>query len=160
MERENTIHRWDRSSFYLGMINCFVEMVAAGVKKLALSPPLVPEEYSRINRASDKIANAFGIKSYLEKSLLITELQSDEFTSGKWNILYYEDDLILDAYHALKKKQQNLIESGDYSTDARREISREFMTLLSYSKENIKKILSRKEPTPPYLLIDDPEEQT
>jgi hypothetical protein len=34
----------DRLSFQLGMIDCFAEMVAAGVKRLAISPPLDQEE--------------------------------------------------------------------------------------------------------------------
>ena len=38
----------DPRSFQLGMINCFAEMVAAGVKRLAISPPLAPEEYKEI----------------------------------------------------------------------------------------------------------------
>ncbi len=46
----------ERISFQLGMINCFVEMVACGVKKLALSPPLSPEDYVTIGPLSDKIA--------------------------------------------------------------------------------------------------------
>jgi len=45
----------DRLSFQLGMINCFVEMVACGVKKLALSPPLKLEDYSAIEPASKKM---------------------------------------------------------------------------------------------------------
>ena len=36
----------DKLSFQLGMINTFVEMVACSVKKLAISPPLTPEDYS------------------------------------------------------------------------------------------------------------------
>ena len=36
----------DQPSYKLGMITAFVEMVAAGVKKLGLSPPLDPEELS------------------------------------------------------------------------------------------------------------------
>jgi hypothetical protein len=159
MNKENPIRTWDRSSFHLGMINCFIEMVASGVKKLALSPPLTTEEYRAISKASDKIVDAFSIKSFLEKSLLTTNLQSEEFTSGKWNILYYEHNHILDTYFALKEKKRQLIDSGGYDSKAQKEISQEFMRLLSCSEEKITAILARKEPSSPYLLIDDPSEQ-
>ena len=123
--------KFDRNSFQLGMINCFAEMVACGVKKLALSPPLAPADYEIIKEASDKIVNGFGIQSYLEKSLLITDLQSNDFTRGKWAILYYEKDEVLAEYQALKEKKQQLEDSGHYDQSARRDISRQFLRLLA-----------------------------
>jgi len=73
----------DRASFQLGMINCFCEMVAMGVKRLAISPPLSPLEYEAIREASDTIVGRSGIHAYLEHSLLVTHLQPAEFTRGK-----------------------------------------------------------------------------
>jgi len=73
----------DRLSFQLGMINCFVEMVACGVKKLAISPPVSPNDYFSIKDPSEKTVRSFGIKSYLEKSLLVAGLQTADFTRGK-----------------------------------------------------------------------------
>ena len=70
----------DETSFNLGMINCFAEMVAAGVKHLAISPPLLPLEYDRIRGASDAIVEGSGILSWLETSLMVTDLQTPEFT--------------------------------------------------------------------------------
>ena len=86
MSEKNQDLKIDRISFQLGMINCFVEMVACGVKKLALSPPLLPEDYKKIETASQDITAGFNIKSYLEKSLLITGLQTEDFTKGKWSM--------------------------------------------------------------------------
>jgi hypothetical protein len=145
----------DRISFELGMINCFVEMVACGVKRLALSPPISPQDHERIKQASDDIVKGFGIQSYLEKSLLLTDLQSEEFTTGKWVILYYEDDDVLNAYLALKEKKQRLEKSGRYDREARREISREFMRLLSYPEDKIEEKLSQDTPSSPYMLIEN-----
>lgn len=145
----------DRISFELGMINCFVEMVACGVKRLALSPPISPQDHEQIKQASDDIVKGFGIRSYLEKSLLLTDLQSEEFTKGKWVILYYEDDDVLNAYLALKEKKQRLENSGQYDRDARREISREFMRLLSYPEDKIEEKLSQDTPSSPYMLIEN-----
>lgn len=141
----------DTFSFQVGMINCFVEMVACGVKRLAISPPLTPEAYARIQSASEKIVREFGVASHLEKSLLITDLQSEEFTRGKWSILYYRDDITLDAYRELKARKQRLENSQQYDEQARKQLSWEFMRLLSYPDEVIESKLSQAEPSDPYV---------
>lgn len=143
----------DRISFQLGMINCFVEMVACGVKKLALSPPVSPEDYEKIKDSSEKIVKGFGIKFYLEKSLMVTGLQSAEFTRGKWSILYYDDDEVLNQYLSLKEKKQELEKLNKYDKKAEEEISRAFMRLLSYPEEKIEEKLSKKTPDSPFMLI-------
>jgi hypothetical protein len=145
----------DRISFQLGMINCFVEMVACGVKKLALSPPLSPEDYKKIEKASNEIVYGFDIQSYLEKSLLVTDLQSEDFTRGKWSVLYFRDNDVLETYLQLKKKKKELEESGRYDRAARKEISRQFMRLLSYPENVIEEKLSQTFPASPFMLIKD-----
>ena len=145
----------DKISFEIGMINCFVEMVACGVKQLAISPPIDPKDYEIISEFSEKIVNAFGIQSYLEKSLIITDLQSADFTKGKWSILYFEKDEVLQKYFQLKEKKEQLEISGKYDTVARKDISCEFMQLLSYPKAKIEEKLSQKSPTDPFILSFD-----
>jgi hypothetical protein len=127
----------DRTSFHLGMINCFAEMVAVGVKPLAISPPLLPGEYDAIKDASETIVRGSGIHSYLEKSLLVTHLQSADFTRGRWSILYYKDEKVLEAYLALKERKATLESQEESSPIAFTEISREFMTLLGYPEKVI-----------------------
>ena len=144
----------DRNSFQLGMINCFVEMVACSVKRLALSPPVTPEDYEKIRQASEDIVSGFGVQSYLEKSLLITDLQSADFTKGKWSILYYERDDVLEEYLDLKKKKEQLEHTGQYNEDSRKEISVAFMRLLSYPEDKIEEKLS-SESSGPFLLTDE-----
>ena len=145
----------DRISFQLGMINCFVEMVACGVKKLALSPPLSPEDYRLIGKFSEEIVKDFGIQAYLEKSLLVTDLQSEEFTRGKWLILYYEKDDILKSYLSLKKRKRLLEKSGRHDKEARKDISREFGRLLSYPEDKIEERISKDTPPTPFMIIKD-----
>ncbi len=147
-------YKVDKVSFELGMINCFAEMVACGVKKLAISPPLLPEDYCVIGSLSDEIVQSFGIKSYLEKSLLITNLQSEDFTKGKWSILYYEDESVLKAYLGLKEKKERLEEMGQCDKTVLKTISREFMRLLSYPDKKIEEKLSKKSPSDPFILTD------
>ena len=136
--KQNNDLQIDRISFELGMINCFVEMVACGVKKLAISPPINPEEYYLISKYSDDIVTGFGIKSYLEKSLLITNLQSEDFTKGKWSILYYSEDVTLKKYFQLKQEKSDLESAGSYEKKNQKKISRKFMQLLSYPERILK----------------------
>ena len=155
MEKSKKEKKIDRISFQVGMINCFAEMVACGVKKLAISPPLSPEDYETISGFSDKIVKEFGIKSFLEKSLLITDLQTEDFTEGKWSVLYYEDDEILKIYQALKEKKKQLEQMEQYDIYARKEISRMFMRLLSYPPHKIEEKLSKETPASPFILVKE-----
>ena len=143
----------DRISFLLGMINCFVEMVAVGVKRLALSPPVTPDDYEKIRSASDRIVQEFGIQSYLEKSLIVTDLQSEAFTRGKWSILYFRTDDVLQKYLDLKAMKKKHEEEGSYDAECRRNISRIFMELLSYPPDTIEKKL-RGRSADPFMLIE------
>jgi hypothetical protein len=142
----------DPLSFSLGMINCFVEMVACGVKRLALSPPLTPEDYDRLAAASDEIISRFCVQSYLEKSLMVTDLQTPEFTRGKYSVLYFREQATLDEYLALKRRKQRLEQDGRYDIGARRAISRDFMRLLSYPEAIIDEKLSGA-PSDPYVHV-------
>jgi len=145
--------RVDRLSFQLGMINCFVEMVACGVKRLAISPPLSPEDYELLRGASEKIVEGFAIKSYLERSLMVTALQTSDFTKGKWSVLYYKEDETVEAYLALKERMRRIEGAGTRDREAAAEISRAFMRLLGYPDDVIDAKLSRERPTDPYIYL-------
>lgn len=144
----------DRVSFNLGMINCFVEMVACGVKRLAISPPIRPEDYLATSTGSDLIVENFRVKSHLDKSMLVTDLQPAEFTAGKWSLLYYEDEGILRAYLDLKKKKEKLEKAGLYHGEERKDITRAFGRLLSYPEDKIERKIAGKSYPAPYMLID------
>ena len=154
MEEKKDNLKVDRTSFQLGMINCFTEMVACGVKKMALSPPLLPDDYRNIEAASNEMVEGFAIKSYLEKSLLLTGLQTEDFTKGKWSVIYYEKDEILEEYFKLKRVKEELEKDGHYDKAAMTEVSRDFMRLLSYPEEKIDEILSRPIPKSPFMLVE------
>lgn len=143
----------DRPSFQLGMINCFAEMVAAGVKTLAISPPLSPGEYEEIRDGIEAIVEGSGIDSFLETSLLITDLQSPEFTAGRWSVLFFRDPEVLRSYQGLKERKEALETAGEYTLDARREISRDFMRLLSYPEETITEKLNAGGEEDPFMLM-------
>jgi len=145
----------DRISFELGMINCFVEMIACGVKKMAISPPIPPEDYDAVAVASEKIVAGFGLKSYLDRSLLITDLQSAEFTRNKWSVIYYKKDADLQKYLELKDRKREMEDNGRYTPEARRDISMEFMRLLSYPEDVISEKLNADKPGSPFMLGDE-----
>jgi hypothetical protein len=145
----------DMFSYKVGMINCFVEMVACGVKKIGISSPLTPDEFESIKAASDKIVEAFGVKSYVEKDMLVTALASEDFTKDKWSIMYYKEDEVIDAFLALKKKKANLEKEGKYDKSAYEDISRDFMRLLSYPDDVIEEKISQSEHESPFLLAGD-----
>jgi hypothetical protein len=154
---ESDIPKIDTLSFQLGMINCFVEMVACGVKRMAISPPLSPDEYGRVKEAAEKIVREFGVFAYLEKSLLISDLQSEDFTRGKWSVMYYKDAATLAAYHDLKRRKRQLQEAGRYDERERKNLSRDLMRLLSYPEDVIEAKLSLGKPSDPYVLSESGE---
>jgi hypothetical protein len=142
----------DDLSFQLGMINCFAEMVAAGVKPLAISPPLRPEDYEKLKEASEAIVAGSGIRSHLETSLLVTDLQTPEFTRGKWSILYYRDEETLQAYRALKERKESLEKEGTYTREEEKQISRAFMRLLGYPEEVVEEKIRGGGTSDPFML--------
>ena len=141
-----------RRSFQLGMINCFAEMVAVGVKRLAISPPLLPADYEAIREASEAIVEGSGIHSWLETSLLVTHLQSPEFTRGKWSVLYFKDPAVLGDYLELKERKASLEAAERFDEAAAREVSREFMQLLSYPEDVIEAKLEAGGRDDPFVL--------
>jgi hypothetical protein len=143
----------DRLSFFLGMINGFVEMVVVGVKRLALSPPLTPEDYESLGTASAEIAEKSGVRWHLERNLLVTDLQTPEFTKGKYSVLYFKAQETLEAYLELKRRKTNLEAAGGYDAEQRRQISREFMQLLSYPEDVIEEKLEQAGSQDPYMHV-------
>jgi hypothetical protein len=125
------------------------------VKTLAISPPLSPDEYERLREASEAIVTGSGIHSWLETSLLITDLQSADFTAGKWSVLYYKDPKTLETYLDLKRRKAELEASGEYDGDVRKAVSTEFMRLLSYPEEVIGEKLEAGGENDPFILAGD-----
>ncbi len=122
----------DRISYEIGMVNCFIEMVACGVKPLAISPPLAPEELPLMEEVSAELSEGFGTEYHVVESLMITDIQSAEFTRGKNSILYYRDKAVLDRYLELDARVAELTRQGKYEGEERRAISIEFGRMLGY----------------------------
>jgi hypothetical protein len=131
----------DQRSYTLGGIGSFAEMVDAGVKQLALSAPLPPDEMNFLVEHAQRIAADHSVEIYCETDFLVTGLFPAELTDGKHVLLIYRDSTRED-YLALKTAKQELLESDRYQGEARRQIAVDFGRLLSYSDAKIEALLS------------------
>lgn len=136
----------DPYSYGLGVMDCFCEMVAAGVKKLALSHPFdTREERDGCLEAVKELCRQYRVRFYLEDELIETELFPAEPGKKKYLFLFYEKEEVLEAYLELKERRRMLEEQGSYGASARFEIAREFGGLLSYPEETIGRMIRKYE---------------
>lgn len=138
---EAAIPAIDAYSYNLGVIGGFAEVVGLGIKKLALSAPLPPNEMTDIRPEAERIAEENGVLIWLETDFLVTDLFPEEVTRGKQVLLIYQDP-VKDEYLALKREKAELMEQGFYSGEKRRNIARKLGRLLSYPEERIELLLS------------------
>jgi hypothetical protein len=130
----------DQKSYNLGGIGAFAEMVGSGVKKLALSAPLAPEEMDVIFQDAERIAHNHGVGIYREPDFLVTDLFSADLTDGKHVLLICQESTHQE-YMDLKSQKQQLVDTGQYDADARLNIAKRMGKLLSYSDEKIASLL-------------------
>lgn len=134
----------DQRSYRLGSIGAFAEMVGAGVKRLALSAPMDPDEVEALIGEARRIADEHRVGLYLEEDFLVTDLFSPELTEGK-HVLVICLEATWDEYMELKGEKARLEAEGLYEGEARLEIAREFGALLSYSEEKVEALLEAGE---------------
>jgi len=134
----------DNRSYQLGVIAAFSEVVAMGVKKLALSAPLSPKDMAQLLPDAERIAKENGASISLEKDFLVTDLFPADITTDKHVLLIYLDP-IKDEYFALKSQKEDLIVKGQYLGKARTNIARQMGRLLSYPEERIEEMLEKGE---------------
>ena len=132
----------DQHSFTLGGLSSFAEMVRVGVKTLALSAPVTPEEMDGLAQDAERIAREEGVLLYREPDLIVTDLFPAEVAEGKHVLLIYKGST-LDEYLALKKRKSELVASGSYAGKARQDIARQFGKLLSYPDAVIEDLIDK-----------------
>ena len=103
----------------------------SGVKTLALSAAVTPEEMDVLVDDAEQITLEEGVLLYRETDLIVTDLFPADVAKGKHVLLIYKGTT-LNEYLALKKRKSDLVESGSYAGEARRDIARQFGKLLSY----------------------------
>jgi hypothetical protein len=119
-------------------------MVAADLKKMALSLPFLPKDYKPLVNDAKRIARQEGVKLRLEKRFLTTDLFPEEITRGKWVLIIYKYPEVLKRYFSLKSKKERLIRENHYKGKKREAFAVGLGELLSYKKDVIRRMLRGK----------------
>lgn len=134
----------DQYSYGCGVIDCFCEIVGAGVKRLALSHPADSrEERDEYLAFTRQICAKYQIQFYPEDDPLLTDLFPLSLNRGKYNLLFYREDAVLAEYLRLKEEKRALMLQGGYAGEARRQLAVRFGRLLSYSAEAIDRLIAQ-----------------
>ncbi len=133
----------DARSYNLGILGGFSEVVRLGIKQLALSEVMSPEEMDDILPDAQVVADRNGVMLYREPELLVTDLYPEDVAVGKHVLLVYTGDT-LDQYMAIKADKKALVADGKYEGEARREIARRFGRLLSYPSSVIDDLIMKQ----------------
>ena len=132
----------DTYSYRCGVMDCFCEMVRAGVKALALSHPVHSRaEWEELGPFAAKIAAQYGVKCCPEAEPLVTDLFPLSATRGKFLYLFYRADHVLEEYLRLKERKASMVAGRAYFGGNRTQIAREYGRLLSYSPETVRALL-------------------
>ena len=116
VNREEAVHVIDTYSYGLGAMDCFCEMVSAGLKTLAMSHPCdTREERDSYLQDAEKLCRKYGVKLYPEDEAFITDLFPEELNKGKYNYLFYRTGDVLERYMGLKEQQKRLIADHSYT---------------------------------------------
>lgn len=130
----------DYRSYNLGVIGAFAEVVDIGIKELALSAPLPPEDMDALIEDARRIAAENHVEIYRDDDFLVTDLFPAEITQGKHVLLIYRGRT-KQKYLDLKEKKKKLEKTGQYRGVKRQEIARSLGKLLSYPEEKINALL-------------------
>lgn len=140
----------DRYSFHCGIIDCFNEIVSAGVKRLAFSEPLDSAEECRCYLPFvEETCHKYGSRFYFEPDSLVTDLFPKELNAGRAHYVFYREDGALREYLAIRAEKEALIASKTYRGERRLALAYRFGRLLSYTDEAIaRKLIENKSKEP------------
>lgn len=124
-----------------GQLESFAEMVQAGVKPIALSPPMSSAELELFLPEANRLAEKYEVSIFRESDLIETDLFDDSVTTGKEVLLIYKGNS-LKAYQMLKSEVAELVKNGEYSGAKKEAISRAFGRLLGYPTSRINELLA------------------
>jgi hypothetical protein len=133
----------DARSYNLGIMGGFAEVVRLGVKELALSEVMSPEEMDDILPDAKIVAQRNGVKLYREAELLVTDLYPADVALGKDVLLIYTGDT-LEKYFTIKADKEKMLAAGQYEGRNRTEIARRFGQLLSYPSSVIDDLIMQQ----------------
>lgn len=127
----------DQYSYNCGIMDCFNEMVKAGLKRIALAHPFASKELrNQYLPFVETITQKYHTYYYLDDDPLLTDLFPYSLNKNTYNIIFYKNKSDIDEYLALKDLKAKAIQNKEYD-QYRQEIAYRFGKLLSYSKEAI-----------------------
>ena len=140
----------DRFSYRCGVIDCFNEMVRAGLKPMALAHPCpTREERESYLHFCEEICGQYGTRFFPEDDMLLTDLFPLSANRGTFNIIFYREESVRKAYEALKEEKAALRAAGTYAGEARRRMACAFGALLGYPEADcLRMIASNQEREP------------
>ena len=140
----------DRFSYRCGVIDCFNEMVRAGLKPMALAHPCpTREERDSYLPFCGEICGRYGTRFFTEDDMLLTDLFPLSVNRGTFNIIFYREESVRRAYEALKEEKAALQAAGAYAGEARQRLACAFGALLGYPEEDcLRMIASNQEREP------------
>lgn len=140
----------DDYSYQCGVMDCFCEMVRAGVKRLALSHPMdTKQERDALLEYAQELCSRYGVQYYPEDEGLITDLFPLSMNRGKYNILFFKEEKVLEEYLSLKAEKLVFCQIGGYTAQKRRDLALRYGKLLGYTQEAIDQLIGQnaeKEP--------------
>lgn len=132
----------DRFSYRCGIIDCFNEMVRAGLKPLALAHPCPSrEERDSYLPFCREICGQYGTRFFPEDDLLLTDLFPISANRDTFNIIFYRDEAVRQAYEGLKTEKAALKAAGTYTGEARRRLACAFGALLGYPEADCLRLI-------------------
>ncbi len=132
----------DDFSYRLGVMDCFNEMVRAGLKPMALAHPCKDrEERDNLLPYVIPIVTKYGNKYYLDDEPLLTDLFPLSQNKNTFNIIFYREDKTIEAYIDLKVAKAKAVEEGIYE-DKRKAIAYDFGHLLGYRDDDIARYIA------------------
>lgn len=133
----------DHFSYRCGVIDCFNEMVRAGLKPMALAHPCpTPAERDSYLPFCEEICGKYGAKFFPEDAMLLTDLFPLSANRGTYNIIFYRDEAVRRTYEDLKAEKAALLAAGQYRGEPRRRLACRFGALLGYPETDCLRMIA------------------
>ena len=128
--------------YELGVVAGFSELINAGVKQLALSSPMPPEQMDHFVEKAREVAAKHDVLVFREAELVVTDLFPADIAKGQDVLLLYQGTTKKE-YLTLKEEWLALDSNSQDNQPSRIALSRRFGRMLSYSPRKINQLLAQ-----------------
>ena len=131
----------DEYSYQCGVMDCFNEMVKAGLKPIALAHPFrLKSQRDSYIPFVQRITEKYHTHYYLDDDPLITDLFPYSMTLGTFNIIFYKKETDIEEYEKLKAWKALALKNKECAV-CREAIAVRFGELLGYKREMIREYI-------------------